>query len=182
MKLCPHCGCINFRRTGTCRECGTPLDQIRPLLIPENQVISPRKKKWLLGGAWALTILTVFFISGSLWPISLRDMLSTLAFFPCIAPPAVPVLIWLADNNNNSFLLFAAITGWIYYLAISVVCLNTMRRWKFVVVYVILCLSFLFNIAGCEKLKHSSWKTERKVPAAAIKVSSQFWACHTLSV
>jgi hypothetical protein len=172
MKFCPYCGCINFRRTGTCRECGTSLDQVRPILIPENQIISPRKKKWLLGGAWALTILAIFFISGTLWPISFKGMLGALGLFPCIAPPAVPVLMWLADNN--SFLIFAAVTGWIYYLALSVVCLKAMRRWKFVVVYVILCLSFLFNIAGCEVLKHSSWKTERKVPASAIKISNHF--------
>jgi hypothetical protein len=50
------------------------------------------------------------------------------------------------------------------------------------VVYVILCLSFLFNIAGCEMLKHSSWKTEREVPALAIKVSSHFQICQTRRV
>jgi hypothetical protein len=44
----------------------------------------------------------------------------------------------------------AAVTGWIFYAALTVYCLLQKRRATYFVIYGVLCTCLLLNVAGCQ--------------------------------
>ena len=85
---------------------------------------------------------------------------------PLFSVVGFPVFLLLAygDPSSNGSVVFGAVVGWLYYLLLTAWSLCTKRRKIFIRVFVVLCISLLLNVAGCESMKHSNWKTEIQPP------------------
>jgi len=153
MKLCAHCGCINLDRAVQCRKCESNLTETAPVRAPQTASLS--YNIYLLAVAWVASLLAILVISGF-------DRASLLSF-PVLTPVGVAVL-YLCHGDG---IFGSAMVGWGYYLILTLWTLLAKQRRTSMTAYAILVASLLFNIVGCEALKHGKWTTEKFVPLTA---------------
>jgi hypothetical protein len=166
MKICANCHIANEDDESCCTECGhTSFEN-------SAQVLAGQPQPFFLFGyslgrkeeihfhqrclccclAWAAAIPAMAIVA--------RGFNSYLLMSPFITPAGVLVIFLCNSTLDSELTLIAgAIAGWAYYVILTAASLCAKRRRIFVLVFVILCVSLLLNIAGCEALKHSNFHT-----------------------
>jgi hypothetical protein len=74
------------------------------------------------------------------------------------------VLSFCGEPSSKVPFVFGVVVGWLYYLLLTIWSLRAKSRKSFIRVFIVLCISLILNVAGCEALKHSTWKTEIQSP------------------
>ena len=141
MKSCAHCGCLHTDKAVRCRACETQFPEVDPVAKARSN-ISLRKGIKLLAIAWGITAVIMTVGAPSSWLV--------FWLFPMCSP--IALLLGFALGSSEDGLYFLIGLGWIYYVSLTIGFLRTQRRW----VYVILCLSLLVNIGGCQAMMHGA--------------------------
>jgi hypothetical protein len=141
MKICKHCNCINFNKALKCRCCETEFSKDDPIVKPQTSILL-RKKIIFWLAAWITTAIAMTIGSWNCW-LMFWD-------FPFFTPFAFLV----AQFQHAVSFSMVIISGWLYYVVITIWGFYQKQRRSFFIVFVILCISLLLNIAGCQSVLH----------------------------
>jgi len=161
MKICAKCHATNDDDEACCAECGhasfenSPQDIPRPFLpfilfgysLGKNEVIPFHQRCVCCLGSWVVAVAGMAMVGGGLNRVLLMS--------PILTPAGVLVVLACSTLNFEPSFSAAAIAGWLYYLILTVASLRAKGRRIFVLLFVILCVSMLLNIAGCEGMQHA---------------------------
>ena len=116
-----------------------------------------RTKAGLCGGAWVVAIIAIAIVEGGnfSWAGVLLPPVFSVAGFP------VFLILAYSTPDSSVSTVVGAFVGWLYYAILTIRSLRARRRVVFIRVFVVLCVSLLVNVAGCEAMSHANIKTER---------------------
>ncbi len=150
MKTCPNCWCMNNDEAENCQKCGTKFalwEGARPLPVSNEErpkfsdPISTTTKWRFWLGAWGFVILASVMAS----PASILAA----PFFP------IGLLFWLPNGEDKAIkggMMEGWVFGWMFYLLLSLVMFQIMKRGVFFIIFAIFCILLALNIGGCQRI------------------------------
>jgi ribosomal protein L40E len=140
MKTCAHCGCLHTNRASKCRGCGTQFPAVDPIAQAHSDNLLRKRIRFLVI-AWGITAVMMTVGAPSSWQF--------FRLFPMYSPITLLLaFVFRPDSEDGMYFLIGL--GWFYYAILTIWFLCSHRPW----VYVILCLSLLVNIGGCQAVMH----------------------------
>jgi hypothetical protein len=125
--------------------------------MKESEQILLSRRLYLCAAAWAIAVIAMTVVEWGAF-----DWEAVL--LPPMFTPIGLLVLYLADPDSHTAGYTAACFGWLYYFVLTIWSLCAKRRSAFILAFTILCISLFLNVAGCEAMKHGSWKLGYSTP------------------